>query len=323
MLTYKEINEFLTSFNTNSYNRSQIGNSKQLIVSIYEYLYKLNLSKENIDILISNIAYLNKDDINIALYLELLNKSLGFAKTSDLREVINVVKEIHDVYFASSTKVPLEEYLHDTNEVRIKKLFLNRNNKYLVKSFESEQALGYVAELKLAAAITLEQKDYKEFINYIDNFEMFQDTYSPLLVFKTYNIVRSKLKEDKKLFWDILFGNEYIVALNKHNMPVNDIFKKNIYNSRKRKTKTTTKQASVQLDLFSYLEEEEEEPVITLTEDLNTFQICTIYNNSQLPDYEEEKDLLLYYEKLLSRKDSIELPKLKTKQVSAFLYELN
>ena len=46
MMTYKEINEFLMSFNTTSYNRSQIGNNKQIIISIYEFLNKLNLSKE-------------------------------------------------------------------------------------------------------------------------------------------------------------------------------------------------------------------------------------------------------------------------------------
>ena len=60
MMTYKEINEFLTSFNTTSYNTSQIGNNKQTIISIYEFLKKLNLSKENILIIIENIAYFNK-----------------------------------------------------------------------------------------------------------------------------------------------------------------------------------------------------------------------------------------------------------------------
>ena len=69
MMSYQEINEFLTSFNINSYNRTQIGNSKQLIITIYEFLSKLNLSKSNIDTIISNIAYLNKETTNIALYL--------------------------------------------------------------------------------------------------------------------------------------------------------------------------------------------------------------------------------------------------------------
>ena len=75
MMSYQEINEFLTSFNINSYNRTQIGNSKQLIITIYEFLSKLNINKSNIDTIISNIAYLNKDNTNIALYLELLSIS--------------------------------------------------------------------------------------------------------------------------------------------------------------------------------------------------------------------------------------------------------
>lgn len=328
MLTYKEIMEFLSSFNHNSYNRSQIGNSKQLIINIYEYLNKLNLSKETLDILISNIAYLNKDNINISLYLEILSKSIGFATIYDLREVIKVVKEIHDIYYENSNKIPLEEYLHDTNEVRSKKLFLNRNNKYLIKNFDTENTLNYIADLKLASAIVLESKEYKEFLNYIDNFENYQDGYSPLLVFKTYNKVRKHLKEEKRLFWDILFGNEYIVGLNKHNMPINEIFKKNIY--KQNKEKEESKENTIQLELFSYLDEDsletdmsEETKKINIADDIKSFQICTIYNSKSLPDFEEEKDLLLYYEKLLSKKDMIILPKLKNKNVSSYLYEVN
>ncbi|HIS17703.1 MAG TPA: hypothetical protein IAC02_03730, partial [Candidatus Coprovivens excrementavium] len=50
-MTYKEISKFLSSFNTNSYNRSQIGNKKQTIINIYELLKKLNINSKNIEIL--------------------------------------------------------------------------------------------------------------------------------------------------------------------------------------------------------------------------------------------------------------------------------
>ncbi len=322
MMTYKEINEFLTSFNTTSYNRSQIGNSKQIIISIYEFLKKLNISKESIELIISNIAYLNKDNTNIALYLELLSKSIGFATQYDLREVIKVVHEIHDIYYESSANILLEEYLHDTADSRIKKLFLNRNNKYLNKKFESDIALSAVSDLKFASAIVLDQKEYKEFLGYIDNFENYQDSYSPLLVFKTYKKVRKQLKEEKRLFWDILFGNEYVVALSKHNMSISDIFKNNIY-TKKQKSTSVSKQMSVQLDLFSYLEESDNEEIININEDIKYFQICTIYNSNNLPDFTEEKDLIMYYEKLLNNKDLIILPKLKNNTISAYQYELN
>ena len=320
MMTFQEINEFLMSFNINSYNRTQIGNSKQLIVTIYEFLNKLSIKKENIDTIINNIAYLNKEKTNIALYLELLSKSLGFAHNYDLKTVLNTVKEIHDIYYDSSAIIPLEEYIHDTTDERIRKLFLNRNNKYLTKSFESNNALKAIADLKFASAIALDQKEYKEFLSYIDEFEKFQDFYSPLLVFKTYNKVRKQLKGEKRLFWDILFGNEYVVALTKHNMPTKNIFKKNIYSNYK--NKKATNQISIQLDLFSYLADEEDSSNF-ITEDINTLQLCTIYNSNDLPDYEEEKDLLMYYEKLIKGRESITLPKLKNKRVSSYQYNLN
>ena len=319
MMSYQEINEFLTSFNINSYNRTQIGNSKQLIITIYEFLSKLNINKSNIDTIISNIAYLNKDNTNIALYLELLSKSLCFAHSYDLKEVLKAVKEIHDIYYKNSALIPLEEYIHDTTDERIRKLFLNRNSKYLMKNFESPEALKAVGDLKFASAIALDSKEYKEFLSYIDEFEKFQDFYSPLLMFKTYNKVRKELKNEKRLFWDILFGNEYLVALTKHSMPTKDIFKKNIYSNYKKKP---SKQIAIQLDLFSYLEEDEEDSTY-ITEDINAFQLCTIFNSNELPDFEEEKDLLLYYMNLIKGKETIVLPKLKTNKVVSYQYKLN
>lgn len=318
MMTYKEINEFLTSFNTTSYNISQIGNNKQTIINIYEFLRKLNISQENINIIIENIAYFNIENTNIALYLELLSKSIGYATQYDLREVIQVIREIHDIYYEESADLLLEEYLHDTQENRIKKLFLNRNNKYLNKIFESNLSASFISDLKFASAIALNQKEYKEFINYIDDYKNYQDSYSPLLIFKTYNKVRKELKEEKRLFWDILFGNEYLVALNKHNIPITEIYKQNIYNKKEKKSNKEL----IQLDIFSYLEEDEED-IININDDIKTFQICTIFNSSDLPDYKEEKDLLIYYEKLLNNKDMIILPKLKNKEIRTYQYELN
>lgn len=317
MMTYKEINEFLTSFKPDSYNRSQIGNNKQLIISIYEYLYKLNISKENINILINNIAYLNKDNLNIPLFLELLSKSLGFITSYELKDVIDVVKEIHDLYFKNAARISLEEYLHDTNDNRVRKLFLNRNNKYLVKNFDTPSILNYICDLKLASAIILEQKSYKEFITYIDNFEKFQDSYSPLIIFKTYNKVRKHLKEKTLLFWDIFFANEYVVAFNKHSIEITDIYKQNVYNKKEQTTKSINE--PVQLDLFSM----EEQEALDIKEDIKIFQLCTVYNSRKLPNFDKEKDLLMYYKKLLNNKELIALPKLKNQTKSSFLYDIN
>ena len=235
-MTYKEISKFLSSFNTNSYNRSQVGNKKQTIINIYELLKKLNINSKNIEILIRNIAYLNYEEINIPLYIELLSKSYGFINIYELKDVIKVVKEVHNLYFKSSPNIPLEEYLHDTPETRIKKIFLNRNNKYIMKNFTSPEYLNYISDLKLASAIELNQKEYKEFISYINEYEKYQNTYSPLSIFKTYRRLRKHLKDNSQLFWDIFFGNEYIVGLIKYNIKIEYIYKKNIYHNYQNKS---------------------------------------------------------------------------------------
>ena len=319
MMTYQEINEFLSHFNTNSYNRSQIGNNKHLIITIYEYLIKLNVSKETAETLISNIAYLSKDNLNISLYLEILSKSIGYINEYDLKDIIKVTKDIHDIYYKNTAKYDLDDYIHDTNEVRMNKLFLNRNNKYLEKVFENNDVVGYLCDLKLIAAMELEKADYKEFIGFLESFQMYKDNYSPLLVIKTYEKLRSSLKDLTRLFWDIYFGNEYLVALNKNNIQVDDIYHKNIfkYNSKPKKELAHP----VQLDLFSYQDVSKKEPEIK--ENVDCLQICSIYNTSELPEFEEEQDLLMYYRNLLDDKRVIILPKLKNDKRHTYIYELN
>ena len=317
MMTYKDINAFLSHFNTNSYNRSQIGNDKQIIIALYEFLQKLNISKETIEILISNIAYLRKDHLNIPLYLELLSKSLGYINDYELEDVIKVTKDIHDIYYDSVEKISLEEYLHDTSDTRISKLFLNRNNKYIEKFFTSDESYEYLAELKLIAAIHLNKNDYKEFIGYLEDFSKYQKEYSPLLVFKKYNELRKYLKPITKLFFDILYGNEYLVGLNKNSIQIDEIYKKNIFTEKKQPVRVIE---PVQLDLFSY-NELDNTPAVK--EDIKCFQICSIYNAAELPDFQEEKDLLLYYNHLLNNKEMIILPKLKNQSNAKYIYEIN
>jgi len=317
MMTYGEINEFLSHFNTNSYNRSQIGNDKHIIITIYEYLIKLNISKETVEILISNIAYLRKDNLNISLYLEILSKSLGYINEYDLKDIIKVTKDIHDIYYQNAPKYALDDFIHDTSDVRLTKLFLNRNNKYLEKVFDNNEVVEYLCNLKLVAAMGLDKNDYKEFIGYLESFKIYKDSYSPLLVIKTYESLRKGLKGLNKLFWDIYFGNEYLVALNKNNIPVEDIYNKNIFKYDNRNKKQLA--LPVQLDLFSY--QKEQEPVVK--ENINYLQVCSIYNTSELPDFEEEKDLLMYYKNLLDDKEVIILPKLKNHKRPTYLYELN
>ena len=82
-----------------------------------------------------------------------------------------------------------------------------------------------------------------------------------------------KIRETKRrginrLFWDIYFGNEYLVALNKNSIPVEDIYNKNIFKYDNRNKKKLA--MPVQLDLFSY--QEDQEPVVN--ESINYLQVC-------------------------------------------------
>ena len=314
MLTYKEINEFLSHFNSNSYNKKQIGSAKNVIIAIYEHLTKQQISKENVDILIKNIAYLNKDDINIPLFVELLTKSLGYINEYGVETVIKIVKEIHDIYYDNSNEIEMSDYVHESEEERIKELFLDRNNKYLEKDFTNTEE--YINSLKLAAAIKLDQKDYKEFMIYINDFKLFKNTYSPVDMYKTYLKIRTMLKDEKLLFWDILFGNEYIVSLIKNNASIKDMFKANIYN----KPKEIVEPKLVQLDIFSY-DEEEPSNNMSIKEEIKTLQISTIFNSKKIPELKEDKSLIDFFDSVVDKSENLVLPKLKNK-VGKYKYNI-
>ena len=242
------IEKFIINFNTSSYNRSQIGNDKQMIIKLYDFFTKINISQYDCEVIIDHIAYMPKDEINISLFLDLISKSLGFQESYTIEELVYVLRAIHDIYNEKCNKVPLDAFLKDNSEGRIKKIYLNANNKYILKSFKEKTAINYVSELKFASAMALNQKEYQDFSNYVDNYDNFQETYSPLLMLKSYLKVRVYLKGLERLFWDILFGNEYLVSLTKHSISTHQIYGNNIYNN----SNSLTPRNTVQLDLFTY-----------------------------------------------------------------------
>lgn len=314
-MTYNGINTFLSQFNSNSYNRKQIGYDKKLIISIYEYLKSLDLSEETITILINNIAYLNENNIKVPLFLDILSRTLGFISSYELTEIIETVKQIHNMYFDESRDLSLETYLHETEDSRLRKLFLDRNNKYLEKDYNNLEQ--YINELKFAAAVELDTKEYKDFVSYINNYELYKDSYSPLIVFKSYIKIREHLNGTTKLFWDTLYGNEYIVAFNKHDLKITDIYKSNI------KSVSTSKSTEepIQLDIFTY--EDYVQPKIIVPENIKIFQISSIYNEVNLPELDSEKDLLAYYKNILNNREVFILPKLKSKENRGLIVEVN
>lgn len=289
MSTYEEIIKFLSQFKSSSYNENQIGNNKQLIIKIYEYLTKISEYKEQKETIIKNIAYEKKDLINIPIYLEIISKSMGHLNVYNLKDIITIVKQVHDVYFNNASKIELDEYIHATDDEKIRKLFLTQNNKYIIRSFDKEDILPYVNDLKFALAIELTNKEYQDFINYIDNFDLFQNNYSALMMYKNYKKIRKNLKGLSKLFWDLLFGNEYMVALVKYNLSIKTIYKKPFNNQMN-------------------------------TNNIQKFQIATIFSSRLLTDFDTEKEMLEYYERLTKyNRETIILPKLKTN--SNYLYK--
>ena len=113
--------KFLIKFNISSYNRTQIGNDKSIIIKIYEFFKGLKISQNDTEEIIEHLAYLPKEEINIPLFLDLISKSLGFQEEYELAQIILTVKEIHDIYNENSNKVPLETYLKEDSEGRVKK----------------------------------------------------------------------------------------------------------------------------------------------------------------------------------------------------------
>lgn len=312
MMAFKKVNEFLNQFDTNMYKETEIGNNKNIIIRIFEFLNGLNITKKNLITIMNQIAYFDVSEINIPLYLELLSRSLGFITEYSIEDILKSTKLVHDAYRKNSEPIELEEYIHAIKEDRIKKLFLDRNNKYLIKDYSNNEEAK--VDLRLASAISLEKNEYKEFMSFIDDLENNLNRYEPMILFRTYKIVRENIQGEKRLYWDILFANEYLVSLIKHNIPIKTMFDKNIYKKSKNKKES---EKNIQLDLFSYQEyDKEENPAI------QTFQLCTILN-SDIKSFREEKELLNYFNKLLNSKELIVLPKLKKEFASSYEYEYN
>ena len=311
-MTYKEINIFLASFNTYSYNKSQIGSDKGIIISIFEFLKRINIEDDKINELITHIAYLRKKEVNLPLFLEILSKSLSYEEEYDLKDIIDISLRVHNIY--EDNGVDLSDYIHENNDYRLKMLFLYRN-KYIKKTFYEEETLSYIDELKLAAAIKLETNEYKEFTEYLNNIT--KKNYSPFTNLNIYLKLRSNVKGLCRLFFDIFFGNEYLVALSKNNINITEIYQQNF---NKKATKPQQKKEPVQLDIFNYEEVLEEKKVV---KDINAFQIEYIYNSDSLPDLVIEKDIIEYYKSLLENKRLLILPKLKTQKYSTYVYETN
>ncbi|HAB67286.1 MAG TPA: hypothetical protein DCE23_07960, partial [Firmicutes bacterium] len=137
--------------------------------------------------------------------------------------------------------------------------------------------------------------------------------YSPIINFQTYRKIRNSLKGKSKLFWDIYFGNEYIIALSKNNIEIRSIYKENVYDYNV----INQVNKCEQLDLFSY-QNVEERKEIKPEQNIKSFQICTVYNCSTIPTFAEESEMVNYFQN--KNNLPVILPKLKNND-SNYIYE--
>ena len=133
-----------------------------------------------------------------------------------------------------------------------------------------------------------------------------------LQAFTLYIKLRRKLNNESRLYWDLYFGTEYIVLLNKANIPFEDIFKKNL-NRRKRKERIEP----IQLDLFTYEEDTKDELEL---DNYSIFQFNSMYDSKDIPDLESEKELLSYYNNLIEGKNFVVLPKYKGSSNNKYIF---
>ena len=299
--------KFLKDFNTETYNTEQIGNNKQTLSKLYNAFVEMKIPKNYIEQILLELSFYSKNNLNITLLIEIISKSLGYIEKYDIEDIVQTCKQIHDIYYRTTTKMSLEKYLSDSEDERVSKLFSNHCAKDINLGYNVEPP--HMADLKFAAAIELNQSEYQELVSYLENYN--ENNNAPLNNFQLYQKVRNSLKSQCKLFWDILFAYEFIITLTKNNISLKSLYPNNVLDTQQMQSIEDIK--IVQLDLFSY-KEAEERPVITS----DILQLSTIYN-SNFTTYKTETDLLSFYLTLSNMEQSLYLPKLKQTKTN-YLY---
>lgn len=270
---------FINCYNHETYNHQQIGNNEKTIRKVYDYLKSLNLLEDDIDTILYDLSYTLSSSINLPLFLNLMTKSIDYKQEYTIDNILIIVRQIHDIYNGYQISINLEEYLNSNEDTNNKNMYLSSDNKYILRNFKNNFPVNYIVELKYAAAMKLSDKDYLDYVSYLDDYQTLQETYSPLLLFKSYTTIREDLQGNAKLFWDLLLGNEYIISLYRNNILINQMFKENTLSKER---------------------------------EIKTFQISSIYANKNLPIFNSDQEFLMYYRHYANTSENeIILPKLK------------
>ena len=262
-----------------NYNETQLGSNEDKISRIKQYLKKLKITYTRRETIIDFLSFQLEEDINCALFLDILSKSLNFIDTMELNDLLKVIKNVHDIY-ENVTDLNLNEFINLSQDEAIDRLYIGSEIK---RSFEKESLDQYLNNLRFTAAINLNNKEYRNLFNSLSN----NITYSAHYIFNLYKQLRKNLDLETLTFFDIYFANEYLIELHKININISEITSRRTSTNYNRKTNYKSYYAqkfeyvddlrpSLQLDIFT----------LTKIDEYTKFENIYI-NNYDLFEFEE------------------------------------
>ena len=283
--------EFLNNFDFNKYSVDLLGSDKKSITKVFEYLVKQDMDKPLIKAIINHIATYSRDNINIPLFLCLLSVSLGYMPEYNLDLVLSTVKNVHDIYCNSAPKIDFDEFAHLKEDEMLWRVFVI-NGKVIPRLF-NDTDFNYINDLKFSCAVNLQNNEYQAFVNNI-----YENDNDQLVMFNIYKGLRMNISKVNRIYWDIIFGINYLLTLDKYDVDVNKIY------SGTSKARLENERDYIQLDIFNYKDFDKTD------NKYKVFQINNCYNNLDIPKLDENK-LISFYRSLVENKDFVFLPKYK------------
>jgi hypothetical protein len=250
-----------------NYNETQLGSNEDKISRIKQYLKKLKMTYTRRETIIDYLSFQIEEDINCALYLDILSKSLNFIDTMELNDLLRVIKSVHDIY-ENVTDLNLNEFINLSQDEVIDRLYIGSEIK---RSFVTEELEQYLNNLRFTAAINLSNKEYKNLFNSLSN----NITYSAHYIFNLYKQLRKNLDLETLTFFDIYFANEYLIELHKININISEITSRRPSTNYNRKTNYR----SYYVQKFEYLDE------LRPTLQLDLFTVDKIDNYTKFSNY--------------------------------------
>lgn len=203
----------------NKYRDKVNEDDENTLFDISQFLKSLNISKKSQKQIKNFILYHLNDDIDIAIFFNIFSRTINLLKHLSLLELLNIIKDVQAIYIKKE-KISLSQ-LTSLNENKITNLLYYDKGLEIKKSLNMLNNNKYLSELRFAAALVLNQKEYTSFINPL-KMPVIKD-FNAYNLFNTYSKLRYNLSKESLVFWDIFFANEYLIELNKLNINIKNI----------------------------------------------------------------------------------------------------